>query len=343
MNIAITADPELPVPPRLYGGIERIVHMLVEGLVERGHDVTLFAHKDSEVPCRLVPYDGTDPQGVGDTIRNALSVSRLALDRPDVLHSFGRLAYLTPLLPMRIPKIMSYQREPTLDRVQMAMRLSRMETLAFTGCSDHIAEQIRPYGPAYTVYNGVPLGTYTFQPEVGENAPLVFLGRIAPIKGTHTAVEVAQQSGRSLVIAGNMPDDQQDFFQEQIEPHLDGRRIQYVGPVDDEQKNELLGRAAAFLMPIEWEEPFGIVMAEAMACGTPVIGTRQGSVPEVVEHGSTGFVCDSVETMVDAVGRVHTINRADCRSRCEQMFSQTAVVDEYVDLYNTRIKAMHGA
>jgi glycosyltransferase involved in cell wall biosynthesis len=343
VNVAITADPELPVPPHLYGGIERIVHMLVDGLVERGHDVTLFAHEDSEVPCRLVPYSGTNPQAVSDTIRNALSVSRLALDRPDILHSFGRLAYLTPLLPMLIPKIMSYQREPTLGRVRMAMRLTRTETLAFTGCSDHIAEQVRPYGPAYTVYNGVPLDTYTFQPTVGENAPLVFLGRIAPIKGTHTAVEVARRSGRPLVIAGNVPDDQQNFFQEQIEPHLDGRRIQYAGPVDDEQKNKLLGRAAAFLMPIEWEEPFGIVMAEAMACGTPVIGTRRGSVPEVVEHKTTGFVCDSVEAMVNAVSRVDTINRADCRSRCEQMFSQTAVVDGYVDLYNTRIEAMHAA
>ena len=343
MNVAIIAGPSLPVPPRLYGGIERIIHMLVCGLAERGHDVTLFAHEDSEAPCRLVPYDGTDPRAVSNTIRNALSVSRLAIDRPDVLHSFGRLAYLTPLLPMRIPKIMSYQREPTLGRVQMAMRLSREGTLAFTGCSDHIAEQIRPYGPAYTVYNGVPLDTYTFQPEVGENAPLVFLGRIAPIKGTHTAVEVARRSGRPLVIAGNVPDDQQDFFQDQIEPHLDGGRIQYVGPVDDEQKNELLGRAVAFLMPIEWEEPFGIVMAEAMACGTPVIGTRRGSVPEVVEHKTTGFVCDSVEAMVNAVSRVDTINRADCRSRCEQMFSQTAVVDGYVDLYNTRIEAMHAA
>jgi glycosyltransferase involved in cell wall biosynthesis len=343
MNIAITADPELPVPPRLYGGIERIIHMLVEGLVERGHDVTLFAHEDSEVSCRLVPYGGTDPRAVSNTIRNALSVSRLALDRPDILHSFGRLAYLTPLLPLKIPTVMSYQREPTLNRIRMAMRLTRTETLAFTGCSDHIAEQVRPYGPAYTVYNGVPLDTYTFQPKVAENAPLVFLGRIAPIKGTHTAVEVARRSGRPLVIAGNVPDDQQNFFQEQIEPHLDGRRIQYAGPVDDEQKNKLLGRAAAFLMPIEWEEPFGIVMAEAMACGTPVIGTRRGSVPEVVEHKTTGFVCDSVEAMVNAVSRVDTINRADCRSRCEQMFSQTAVVDGYVDLYNTRIEAMHAA
>ncbi|MFB6271673.1 MAG: glycosyltransferase family 4 protein [Salinibacter sp.] len=340
MKIAITADPGLPVPPRLYGGIERIIHMLVKGLADRGHDVTLFAHKDSEVPCRLVPYGGTDPQAVIDTVRNTLSVSRLAVSSPDVLHSFGRLAYLTPLLPLRLPKIMTYQRGPTLNRVQTAVRLSQEETLAFSGCSDHIAEQIRPYAPAYTVYNGVPLDTYTFQPDVEANAPLVFLGRIAPIKGTHTAVEVAQRSGRPLVIAGNVPDDQKDFFRGQIEPHLDGEHIQYVGPVDDEQKNALLGRAAAFLMPIEWEEPFGIVMAEAMACGAPVIGTRRGSVPEVVEHGNTGFVCDSTDEMVDAVGRIDMIDRADCRSRCEEKFSQTAVVDAYERLYETRIEAL---
>lgn len=341
MNIAITADPGLPVPPRLYGGIERIIHMLVEGLTERGHDVTLFAHADSKVPCRLVPYGGTDPQSVIDTVRNALSVSRLVVDRPDVLHSFGRLAYLTPLLPLGLPKIMTYQREPTLSRVQTAMRLSREGTLAFSGCSDHIAERIRPHAPAYTVYNGVPLDTYTFQPDAEEDAPLVFLGRIARIKGTHTAVEVARGSGRPLIIAGNVPDDQQDFFQEQIEPHLDGEQIRYVGPVNDEQKNELLGRAAAFLMPIGWAEPFGIVMAEAMACGTPVVGTRRGSVPEVVEHGETGFVCDSTDEMVDAVGRIGTIDRADCRSRCEELFSQTAVVDAYERLYETRIEALH--
>jgi len=340
MNIAITADPRLPVPPRLYGGIERIIHMLVEELAERGHDVTLFAHEESRVPCRLVPYGGKDPQAAIDTVRNALSVSRLAIDPPDILHSFGRLAYLTPLLPLRLPKIMTYQREPTLSRVQTAMRLSRASTLAFSGCSDHIAEQIRPHGPAYTVYNGVPLDTYTFRSNVEEDAPLVFLGRIAPIKGTHTAVEVAQKSGRPLVIAGNVPDDQQDFFRGQIEPHLDGNQIQYVGPVDDERKNKLLGRAAAFLMPIEWEEPFGIVMAEAMACGTPVIGTRRGAVPEVVEHGTTGFVCDSVEAIVDAVGRIDMIDRSDCRSRCEELFSQTAVVDAYERLYNTRIEAL---
>jgi glycosyltransferase involved in cell wall biosynthesis len=336
MRIAITADPMLPVPPRLYGGIERIIDLLVRGLLERGHDVTLFAHADSEVPCRHVPYGGTDAQSVVDTLRNTLTVSRLAMGQPDVIHSFGRLAYLTPLLPLRTPKIMSYQRGPTPSRIRTAMTLAREGSLAFTGCSDHITEEIRPHAPAYTVYNGVPIGTYTFRNTVANDAPLVFLGRIAPIKGTHTAVDVARRSGRRLVIAGNVPDEQQAFFREQIEPHLDGEQIRYVGPVDDEEKNNLLGRAAALLMPIEWAEPFGIVMAEAMACGTPVIGTRRGAVPEVVTDGETGFVCDDVDEMVEAVGRVGALSRETCRRRCKKRFSAQAIVDGYKQLYLRR-------
>lgn len=336
MRIAITADPMLPVPPRLYGGIERIIDMLVRGLIDRGHDVTLFAHPDSDVPCRLVPYRGEDPRAAVDVIRNTLSVSRLALDRPDVVHSFGRLAYLTALLPLSIPKIMTYQRDPSLPQIRKAVRLSQKNTLAFTGCSEHIAAKIRPFAPSFAVYNGVPLDVYDFEPEVDEDAPLVFLGRIERIKGTHTAVEVARRSGRRLVIAGNVPDtdEAQRFFSEHVEPYVDGDRIQYVGPVDDAEKNDLLGRAAAFLMPIEWEEPFGIVMAEAMACGTPVIGTRCGSVPEVVDEGVTGFVGDTVEDLVDAVERIGDLDRAATRERCEEMFSDRAVVDAYEQIYH---------
>ena len=333
MDIAIAADPRIPVPPRLYGGIERIVDMLVRGLVDRGHDVTLFAHEDSDVPCRLVPYGGSDPQAWMDVIRDTLSVSRLAVERPDVVHSFGRLVYLAPLLPLSLPKVMTYQRGPTPSRIRTAMRLARDDSLLFTGCSDHITAEIEPYAPARTVYNGVPLRTYDFQPSVADDAPLVFLGRIAPIKGAHTAVEVARRSGRRLVIAGNVPDEQQAFFREEIELHLDGEQIRYVGPVDDEEKNDLLGRAAAFLMPIEWEEPFGIVMAEAMACGTPVIGTRRGAVPEVVTNGETGFVCDDIDEMVEAVGRLGALSRQACRRRCEDQFSARAIVDGYEQLY----------
>jgi glycosyltransferase involved in cell wall biosynthesis len=332
MRVAITADPTIPVPPELYGGIERIIDMLVRGLLRRGHEVTLFAHEDSEVPCRLVPYHSTDAQSVVDTFRNTLTVSRLAVARPDVIHSFGRLAYLAPVLPLKVPKVMSYQRDPTPTRVRFAMGMARNGSLIFTGCSDHITETLRRHAPAHTVYNGVPLDKYEFRASVAEDAPLVFLGRIAPIKGTHTAVDVARRAGRRLVIAGNVPDDQQAFFREHVEPHL-GDRIQYVGPVDDEEKNDLLGRAAAFLMPIEWEEPFGIVMAEALACGTPVIGTRRGAVPEVVTHGSTGFVCDTVDDMVTAVQNIGRLSRSTCRERCEQCFSGRAIVDDYEALY----------
>ena len=337
MHVAIAADPRIPVPPRLYGGIERVVHMLVCGLVERGHEVTLFAHEDSEVLCRHIPYGGTDPQALTDTIRDTLSVSRLAFGRPDVVHNFGRLVYLAALLPLRVPKIMTYQRGPTASRIRYAMSLARGGSLVFTGCSDHITDEISPHAPARTVYNGVPLDTYDFQASVADDAPLVFLGRIAPIKGTHTAVKVAQRTGRQLVIAGNVPEDQQDFFREQIEPHVDGEQIQYVGPVDDEEKNELLGRAAAFLMPIEWEEPFGIVMAEAMACGTPVIGTRWGAVPEVVEDGVTGFVGDTTDALVEAVDRLDELDRFATRERCERLFSDRAVVDGYESLYEDMV------
>jgi len=337
MHVAITSDPRIPVPPRLYGGVERIVDMLVRGLVDRGHEVTLFAHRDSDVPCQHVPYGGTDARSVVDTLRNTLTVSRLAFNRPDVIHSFGRLAYLTPLMPFRTPKIMTYGRGPTPSRIQTAMTLARAGSLVFTGCSDHIAKEIRPYAPAHTVYNGVPLDTYTFRETVSDDAPLVFLGRIASIKGPHTAVEVARRADRCLVIAGNVPDDQEAFFREKIEPHLDGEQIRYVGPVDDEEKNDLLGRAAAFLMPIEWEEPFGLVMAEAMACGTPVIGTRRGAVPEVVDEGVTGFVGEGVEDLVSAVGRTDELNRAATRERCERLFSDRAVVDGYESLYEEMV------
>jgi glycosyltransferase involved in cell wall biosynthesis len=172
---------------------------------------------------------------------------------------------------------------------------------------------------------------------VPNGAPLVFLGRIARIKGTHAAVDVAQRSGRRLVIAGNVPEDQQVFFREEIEPYLDDEQIRYVGPVDDEEKNDLLGRAAAFLMPIEWEEPFGIVMAEAMACGTPVIGTRHGAVPEVVKEGVTGFVGDTTDDLVEAVGKIDALDRRATRERCERFFSDRAVVDGYESLYEERV------
>lgn len=341
MNIAITVDPMLPVPPPLYGGVERIIDLLVRGLVDRGHDVTLFAHPDSNVPCRHIPFRGTDSRDVVDTVRNTLTLSRLAVFRPDVIHSASRLAYLTPLLPLNIPKIMNYHRLPAVSQVQKAMRIACPDSLAFTGVSRHIADRIRPYAPAYAVYNAVSMETYDFQPDVPPNAPLTFLGRIEPIKGTHVAIKVARRTGRDLIIAGNVAEEHEAYFHDRIEPELDGNQIRYIGTVNDAEKNDMLGDSAALLMPIDWEEPFGLVMAEAMACGTPVVGMRRGAVEEVVDYGTTGFVCASVDEMIEAVQRIDTIDRIDCRSRCESMFSQTALVDAYERVYEHRIAALH--
>lgn len=338
MRIAVTADPMLPVPPHQYGGIERIISMLVEELVDRGHDVTLFAHRESNVPCRLVPYNGRDTHSILDEVRNILSVSRLVLDRPDIVHSFGRLAYLAALLPSNIPKVMSYQREPTPSRIRYAATISRKGSLIFTGCSSHITARIPPAATAYTIPNGVPMDKYDFQESVEDDAPLFFLGRIDRIKGVHTAIEIALRADRRLVIAGNVPDSQKEsYFETVIKPKLDGEQIRYIGPVCDEEKNYHLGRSAALLMPIEWKEPFGIVMTEAMACGTPVIGRRLGSVPEVVEHGETGFLFDTVDEAVEAVGRVSTIDRRVCRKRCNQFFSAQRIVDAYESMYKNVI------
>lgn len=337
LRIAILADPYLPVPPRLYGGIERIIALLVEGLVDRGHQVVLWAAEGSTVPCEVIPYGVPPHQGFVNRLRELLQVMSGLVQRRrqfDLIHNFGRLAGLLPLFPSWIPKIQSYQREITPRNILWATRLAGA-TLSFTACSTHCRREVSHLGRWVTIYNGVRLADYAFRPDVPSDAPLTFLGRIERIKGAHTAVKVARETGRRLIIAGNVPfsEEAEHYFEEEIAPHIDGDQIVYVGPVDDRQKNELLGRSAALLMPIEWEEPFGIVMAEALACGTPVIGMRRGAVPEVVEHEITGFVCDTAGDMVEALSRLDTINRHACREWCTRLFSDRVIVDAYEQLY----------
>lgn len=341
LQIALVADPYIPVPPKHYGGIERVLAFLVEGLVERGHEVTLWAAPESDVPAEIVEYGSPPHFGRTDRLKEFGQVAGGLLRRYrefDLVHSFGRLAGLLPLFPTRARLIQSYQRDITPNRIEWAARLAG-DDLVFTACSTNSRRNVSHLGHWETIYNGVRLSDFTFTPEVEDDAPLVFLGRIERIKGTHTAIEVARATGRKLVIAGNVVEDapHRQFFDEEVAPHLNDERIEYVGPVDDVQKNDLLGRAAAFLMPIEWEEPFGIVMAEALACGAPVVGFRRGSVPEVVEHGVSGFVCDTTEEMVDAVNRVGTLSRAAARARCENHFSDTVIVDAYEDLYRRHV------
>lgn len=337
MRIAVTVDPEIPVPPIRYGGIERIVDMLVRGLVARGHSVTLFAHQESDVPCTLKAYPGRRSQHPLDTARNTAFVSTaIARGGFDIVHSHARLAYLLPLMPFSVPKVMSYGRKVSRRSVRWGNRLSR-GSLAFTGVSRHIVDEAGGGPNWHVVYNGVPVDSYVLREQVSADAPLVFLGRMEPIKGPHLAIEVARLAGRPLILAGNVPDQGAEYFQHEIQPHIDGCSVQYVGPVDDAAKDQILGQACALLMPVLWDEPFGMVMAEALACGTPVIGLRRGAVPEVVQDGITGFVCDSVETMVEAVGRITEIDRRTCRSVMEQRFSDRVMVDAFESLYHERV------
>jgi len=344
MRVLITADPYIPVPPVHYGGIERVIDVLVGELVRRGHDVTLVAHPGSRTPARLVPYG--EPPHVGYRIRTKELVqvgSALWRERRDVdvVHSFGRLAALLPILPRRqLPKIQSYQRDGVpWTSVSHAVRLAG-SSLVFTGCSSsvfrHRSADASRGGEWRTVFNCVDLATYAPRLSVAPDAPLVFLGRLDPIKGAHDAIAIARGAGRRLVIAGNRVTDGPDagYFDAQIAPHVDGVSVRYVGPVDDAQKNRLLGEAAALLMPIAWEEPFGIVMAEAFACGTPVIAFARGSVPEVVRAGINGFTCRSVEEATAAVGLLAGLDRAAVRADCEARFAGPVVADAYESIYH---------
>lgn len=338
LRVLLTADPELPVPPRFYGGIERVIALLAEGLAARGHDVTLVAHRASTARCRLVPYFREDGGRVSSLL-NAAVVARAGVRyRPDVIHSFGRLRSLLPTLPFRVAKVMSYQRAVTARSVVWGHRFARGR-LTFVGCSRRMLDDVRDLAAWRVVYNAVDPSSYEFAADVPADAPLVFLGRLEHIKGPHVAIRVARGAGRRLILAGNVPADQHAYFEQAIRPHLDGHRISYVGPVDDAAKSSLLSRAAALLMPILWDEPFGIVMAEALACGTPVIGFGRGAVPEIVRHGVTGFVCHEEQEMLAAVSHVSALSRSACRRDAELRFSQNALVDAYESLYQEVIVA----
>ncbi|MFT3722181.1 MAG: glycosyltransferase [Hyphomonadaceae bacterium] len=339
MRIALTADPELPVPPKLYGGIERIIDLLAHGLVANGHDVTVFAHPDSATAGRLAAWPGRSSGSLIDTTRNSALLAEEALrKRFDIIHSFSRIAYLAPILALNIPKVMTYQRAISQRSVRWAHALSR-GTLSFTAISKWMMQHVSDSGTWDMIPNGVSLDVYGYQPVVTRDAPLVFLGRIEEIKGPHLAIEIARRLGRRLIIAGNIPEDKREWVQQHVLSGVDGQLVQYIGPVDDAQKNKLLGEASAFLMPILWDEPFGIVMAEAMACGTPILGLERGAVPEVVEDGTTGFVRKTVDELVIAAERLDTLDRSLCRKRVERLYSQHAIVEQYQALYRRRIRS----
>ena len=340
MKVLLTADPELPVPPKLYGGIERIIDLLISGLRAKGHIVALAAHPES-TSCvdAFFPWPGRQSQNSIDVTRNTQALwAATQTFQPNILHSYSRIAYLAPLL-MRssLPKVMSYQREPSSLTTGWAARIAG-SALTFTGCSSYICRQGMPNGGEWQpIHNCVALEKFTFRPTVKSDAPLVFLSRLERIKGVHTAIAIARKTGRRLIIAGNRVSSTEGeaYWQDEIVPHLSADNIEYVGAVDDVQKNELLGKAAAMLVPIEWNEPFGIVFAEALACGTPVISSPMGALPEIVRQDVDGFLVSDVESACKAVDSLDTINRFDCRERAKSHFSASVIVEKYESLYKS--------
>ena len=341
VRVLLTVDPDIPVPPKLYGGIERVVDLLIQELRRRKHQVGLVAHADSECEVDfLQPWSGTSARIASHVSNTVTLMKAVGAFRPQLVHSFSRLAYLMPLLIQRLPKIMSYQRHTRGKQITIASRLAG-DSLIFTGCSEFIASMGRQWSTGWVaIPNFVDTNLYAFKPQVADDAPLVFLSRIERIKGAHTAIAVALKTNRRLILAGNRVDHEEGnaYWKNEIEPHLKKDGIEYVGPVNDEQKNELLGKAAAMIVPIEWDEPFGIVFAEALACGTPVISCARGALPDIINHGEHGFLIRSVEEGLEAVRRLGEIKRSDCRRRAQERFSRNVVVSQYEALYASMMR-----
>jgi len=337
MRILLTADPEIRVPPDLYGGIERIVDALVRIYRELGHEVGLVAREGSTSPAtRFYAWSGGASRGTGNMLRNMNALRNVVRDfQPEVLHSFSRLAYMLLLLPTKLPKVMSYQRHTGGRQVSWGAKLAG-RSLLFTGCSDFICRQGRPSGGHWkAIPNFVEPEKFTFVPSVPDDAPLVFLSRLDRVKGADTAIAIARRAGRKLILAGNhaMRGPDYDHWKTEIKPQLGRDGIEYAGEVDDRAKNELLGRAAALLVPIRWDEPFGIVFAEALACGTPVISSPRGALPEIVEEGKTGFLIRSEVEGAKAVQTISQLSRAACRRAAEERFSAGVCAGAYLRAY----------
>jgi len=339
MKILIVMDPGILVPPKGYGGHERLVYMFAKEYARLGHEVHLLVTSGSVVEgCTVHPFGKEGfPQKKWD-VRKAIPVAWKFLwshrNKFDLIHNFGRLAYLLPVLNHPVKKIMTYGREISSRNITILNKLPN-KNLVYTGCSKDLISRVHAGGKWEAVYNAIPFSKYTLQPSVEKDAPLMFLGRVERIKGAHTAIEVAKATGNRLILAGNISplEEEKLYFEQQIRPHIDGSQIIYTGPLNDEEKNHYLGQAKALLFPIEWNEPFGMVMTESMACGTPVIGFKKGSVPEVIQAGVTGFVVNNKDEMIQAIVKLPEIDRTNCRTSAMKKFDVPVVARHYLSLF----------
>jgi glycosyltransferase involved in cell wall biosynthesis len=340
MRIAQVAPLYESVPPKYYGGTERVVSYLTEELVRLGHDVTLFATGDSITAAHLESQCHRalrlDKRCIDQVVHHVLMVERLAQQAHefDVIHS--HIDYFPYSMLRRIPTPAVTTLHGRLDILDLEPLYHEFDDLAVVSISDAQRAPLPWINWQATVYHGLPADLYTFQEKSGEY--LAFLGRISPEKRTDVAIEIAKRVGMPLKIAAKVDKVDQEYFDTTIRPLLDYPQIEYVGEIGEGEKNGFLGGAYALLFPIDWPEPFGLVMVEAMACGTPVIAHRHGSVPELMEHGRTGFIVDTVAGAVKAVKRVASLSRKECRGVFEERFTATRMAYDYLKVYEELIR-----
>lgn len=339
MRIAQVSPLWESVPPKLYGGTERIVSYVTEELVRQGHDVTLFASGDSRTAARL---EAICPQalrlntGIFNRDAPMIMLQERAMGAAgdfDVIHS--HLDFLGFPLARRnaVPVVTTLHGRLDLPELEPVFReYAEMPLVSISG-----AQRI-PLPRANwqaTIHHGLPRDLYSFHPQ--SEGYLAFLGRISPEKRPDHAIALAKLTGIPLRIAAKVDPADEQYYRREIEPLLDHPLIEFLGEISDAEKNDFVGNALALVCPYDWPEPFGLVLIEALACGTPVLAYRRGSIPEVIDHEVTGFVCETLTEMAEAVGRLSLIDRRRCRSAFEERFTADRMARDYVALYERLI------
>jgi len=331
-RVLVIADPHIPIPPKGYGGTERIVDLLCSELQQKAYCVDLIAAKGSKTYGGKLYVHTAPTANKWDRIYRKILFQFIlwrALQKNTVIINYGRVDYLW-LAYLKSIKILCVFENPIAESEIQIIKKAKVAQIQLAGISNN---HIKGLDGVHVLYNGISVHQYKLKSSIQNDAYLAFLGRLTYNKGVDTAIRVATITGMPLKIAGNISKEEggESFFAEQVQPYLNDR-IQWVGEINDAQKNDFLGNAFATLFPIRWEEPFGIVMIESLACGTPVIANHIGSVPEIIEDGKNGFICNSESEMIAAIQKVKEIDRTVCRTIVEEKFSGKSMVSAYLSL-----------
>jgi glycosyltransferase involved in cell wall biosynthesis len=339
MRIAQVSPLYESVPPKLYGGTERIVSYLTEELVAQGHDVTLFATGDSVTNARLIPVQ-KEALRFDKEIKDYLPPHYILLEKVErYKHKFDIIHYHIDYLHFPLSK-RDYTTHVTtlhgrLDLPELFPLYNEYRMMPVISISNAQRQPLPQANWIGTVYHGIPNDMYSFYNSTGEY--LAFIGRISPEKGLDNAIEISIRAGIPLKIAAKIDKADHEYFEQVIKHKLNHPLVQNLGEIGEKDKNEFLGKAKALLFPINWPEPFGLAMIEAMACGTPIIAFKNGSVPEVIDEGQSGFIVNTIDEAVDAVKNISRISRSVCRKAFETRFSVTRMANQYLALYEKMV------